>query len=445
MTNGKIFRVGNQAIFSGQLDLGPYGLRPDMFISTCDYGVDSFVRISPCTPNINDGQSKWDVINSGVTAMIKRLDSTSVEADIIPTRSQDPLAGRYILPSFASEKDVPFALISDSISDFVNYKVDSWLEDNRTSSVLGWFDPEKPNVPVKNKIPDERSNDLLSLLKELDIAGRRLDDKQMAVCIEGLNNTMQLLLGPPGTGKTSTTTAAVLIRLAAHDKNTIFFVAANTHKAVDELMERVRSTVPLFSELEKKQGIRGRDIAVRRVKGQIEELGYHLSSNDVLTVKNEADKGDVVIGGTTNDLLKLAEKMNSSGLLKGSKFSVDGLIVDEASMMVFADFLALATLVKSDGEIMLAGDHMQLSPITSHDWENETREQIVRLQPHESAYMSVNKLAARCGPGQVVRSTLSTSYRLTPELIRLISEVYRREGVELRFSKVRSVKDRPIR
>ena len=125
--------------------------------------------------------------------------------------------------------------------------------------------------------------------------------------------------------------------------------------------------------------------------------------------------------------------MNSSGLLKGSKFSVDGLIVDEASMMVFADFLALATLVKSDGELMLAGDHMQLSPITSHDWENETREQDVRLQPHESAYMSVNKLAARCGPGQVVRSALSTSYRLTPELIRLISEVYRREGVELRI------------
>ena len=46
VTNGKISRVGNQSTFSGQLDLGPYGLRPDMFISTCDYGDDLFVRIS---------------------------------------------------------------------------------------------------------------------------------------------------------------------------------------------------------------------------------------------------------------------------------------------------------------------------------------------------------------------------------------------------------------
>ncbi len=174
------------------------------------------------------------------------------------------------------------------------------------------------------------------------------------------------------------------------------------------------------------------------MKGQNEEPGYHLSSNDVLTVKNEADKGDVIVGGTTNDLLKLAEKMNSSGLLRGSKFSVDGLIVDEASMMVFADFLALATLVKSDGEIMLAGDHMQLSPITSHDWENETREQIVRLQPHESAYMSVNKLAARCGPGQVVRFCIiyivQADTRAYQAHIRSISE--RRSGAKIQQGQV---------
>lgn len=38
-------------------------------------------------------------------------------------------------------------------------------------------------------------------------------------------------------------------------------------------------------------------------------------------------------------------------------FQTTTLIVDEASMMVFPHFLALATLVKNDGEIMLAGDH----------------------------------------------------------------------------------------
>ena len=49
------------------------------------------------------------------------------------------------------------------------------------------------------------------------------------------------------------------------------------------------------------------------------------------------------------------------------------LVVDEASMMVFPHFLALATLAAPDGKILLAGDHRQLAPITAHDWETEDR------------------------------------------------------------------------
>ena len=80
--------------------------------------------------------------------------------------------------------------------------------------------------------------------------------------------------------------------------------------------------------------------------------------------------------------------------------------------------------MKSDGEFMLAGDHMELSPITSHDWKNETRVQIVRLQPHESAYMSVNKVAARCGPGHVVRSAITDIVQADTIAYQAASEVF---------------------
>ena len=40
-------------------------------------------------------------------------------------------------------------------------------------------------------------------------------------------------------------------------------------------------------------------------------------------------------------------------------------------MMVFPHFLALASLVHTDGDIMLTGDHRQLAPILAHDWEHE--------------------------------------------------------------------------
>ena len=113
----------------------------------------------------------------------------------------------------------------------------------------------------------------------------------------------------------------------------------------------------------------------------------------------QARDGDLIDGGTVNDLLKMAKRMNEMNGQNGL-LPVDGLIVDEASMMSFPDFLALATLVSTDGEMMLTGDHLQLAPITAHDWEKECREQVVRLSPHESAYMAISKLGRSCREGR---------------------------------------------
>jgi len=148
------------------------------------------------------------------------------------------------------------------------------------------------------------------------------------------------------------------------------------------------------------------------------------------------DRGDLVLCGTVNESLKAAKALGV-----GTMLFADGLVIDEASMMVFPDFLALSTLVGQGGEMMLAGDHKQLAPITSHDWDRETREQVVRMTPHESAYRAINDLAARTVPGAIGRSALSITYRLTPELTHLISGVYRDEGVGLVSRKEQEAKD----
>jgi len=81
----------------------------------------------------------------------------------------------------------------------------------------------------------------------------------------------------------------------------------------------------------------------------------------------------LVVGGTTSALLKLAAELTQRRpwSLSADGFQVPLLIVDEASMMVFPHFLALASLVHTDGDIMLTGDHRQLAPILAHDWEHE--------------------------------------------------------------------------
>ncbi len=68
------------------------------------------------------------------------------------------------------------------------------------------------------------------------------------------------------------------------------------------------------------------------------------------------------------------------------------LVVDEASMLAFPHFLALATLIEPNGEMLLAGDHRQLSPIVAHDWENEDRPTVEMFKPHLSAYEALDGL-----------------------------------------------------
>jgi len=142
-----------------------------------------------------------------------------------------------------------------------------------------------------------------------------------------------------------------------------------------------------------------------------------------------------IVGGTTNALLKMAQqldRLDAFGRHPGG-FQVAMLVVDEASMMVFPEFLALATLTNPAGEMLLSGDHRQLAPITSHDWEQEDRPPIVLYQPYVSAYDAVRNISVQ---GQqpreaILLSALSYTFRLPAVIRELISRLYRRDAIEL--------------
>src|SRR6185369_3435560 len=122
--------------------------------------------------------------------------------------------------------------------------------------------------------------------------------------------------------------------------------------------------------------------------------------------------------------LKLAAELSDRNPFVNlpDRFQVPMLIVDEASMMVFPHFLALASLVTVDGEVMLAGDHRQLSPIIAHYWEREDRPPAVLYQPFASAYEAVQRIKGLPGidDPRVRRSALRYTFRLPPEVLELI-------------------------
>ncbi len=437
------FEEEGQEHVAGEVDLDRFRLDSQAYFASCTLDVGSFVRLAPYSGDIEESQTIRELLNLGVTATVKVLDRErgAFLASIVKSGRSDGPMGRYLLPSYGKGlKDGGQALVGESLSNYARARVDAWLSEHGASPIVRWFDPQGPTGPVRERISDATLATLQAALTSMDLDGHRLDEVQLRSCLDGLTCTVQLLLGPPGTGKTNTAAAAVLARLAARTRRKLFLLSANTHTAVDELAARIRDASPRFLQAAARAGLEHRPHKVLRLVGgdTLPNEGEVGTWNDAL-IREEMGRGDVVLCGTVGELLKVADRFQRSDPMRA-----DGLMIDEASMMVFPDFLALATLLAVDGEIMLVGDHKQLSPITSHDWEEESREQVIALAPHQSCYEAVRRLSERTPPGAIGRSALTVTYRLTPELTHLISGVYAAEGVELRSRKRQESKSRGI-
>jgi superfamily I DNA and/or RNA helicase len=273
---------------------------------------------------------------------------------------------------------------------------------------------------------------LLESLQLLD--AQKLDADQVDAAVSGLTARIQLLQGPPGTGKTQTTAIATFLRILARCSiGDIVLIAAPTHRAVDNLLLRLDRLLPILQQQAEQLGLTVPPIKLSRVdpkEGEsfIETNVECFSSKPCAPLlKKMRSNAVLVIGGLTNALLKLSLE------IKGIQVPI--LIVDEASMMVFPHFLSLATLVKSDGEIMLAGDNRQLSPIVAHNWEQEDRPPIQLYKPYVSAYDAVKNIKiTKVSDSAILSSALSLSHRL-PRLINdfLISPLYHRlDNIELK-------------
>ena len=160
-----------------------------------------------------EGKSIRQHLRGGITATIR---SINWENNLVIL---DPLFARadgsnYILSSFNPIRravDVyPSATIDESISDFVANRVDARLLTNQGEHINRWFDPETPEIPELEILANEAEDTIRKLLSEFVFEGyKRLQEDQINAILDGLKTRVQLLLGPPGTGKTMTTAIAI--------------------------------------------------------------------------------------------------------------------------------------------------------------------------------------------------------------------------------------------
>ena len=390
------------------------------------------------------GQTFRQLTGGGRTCTLDGIDweTGRVELSVIPSFSDT----EYVLFSGGGGEEgarlFDHATMDESVSDFVAGKVEAKLQDGRASYVYGWLDPEHPQPPAQVSLDEDARARYSNVLDGLTLrGGRHLAPDQRRAVMEGLATRVQLLQGPPGTGIMMTTAVAIMMRaLARRGAGDIVLVAANTHTAVDNLLRRMGGTLGAFREQLEREGLSAPPIKLAKVHSSqshdpLDGVINIPAKPSINRVRQEREGAVLVIGGTVSALLKLARELSNARDLsdRDDGFQAPMLVVDEASMMVFSHFLALASLATADGEIMLAGDHRQLAPIVAHDWEREDRPPAVLYQPYASAYQAVLSITQNPAiPEEAARrSALSQTFRLPPLVCDLISRLYRLDDIEL--------------
>lgn len=444
---GEVVAHGNNRL-TATIDLTGYDIDYQTLEARCTIGEGSFVRLTPCYPDPHEGQTFGQLTRAGSTCIVDMINwqSQQVALTVLPY----PYSDRYILQSFGypNPTDTFFnATLDESPSDFVAGRVDERLGSavGRTASACRWLDPTGPDVPTQAPLTASDAGRYRSLLgAPLLPGGRTLAHDQANAAFDGLEARIQLLQGPPGTGKTTTSSVATLLRiLARRSVGDIVLIAAHTHTAIDNLLLRISELLPSFRDHATRVGAPLPELRLTKVLSSDDSpqpgggIEVFLAKPSARFVSNARRAAVLVIGGTTGAVLKMAKELGGKRpfVSDPERFKVPTLIIDEASMMVFPHFLGLATLVRGDGEIMLTGDHRQLSPIVAHDWDREDRPPVLLYQPFVSAYESVLRIkrdAAAPIPDSSVRlSSLTFTFRLPPVIRGLIGRLYQLDNITL--------------
>lgn len=427
------------ATIAAELDLEAFGLAAQDFAARCDLGEGSYARITPRSDNPLRGQSVSQLTQIGATAEITSIDWDTGRV-LFELRPMFQPNG-YVMRSSGPDQAWMHAAVDESVSDFVANHVERRLRNVAGNHAIQWFDPTGPQVPPLVQPTPETieavGNVLAGWQAPHGTGSAILAPDQQAAVRDGLTTRVQLLKGPPGTGKTATTAASILARVAvALPPQGIVLVAANTHLAVDTVLNRISAYEPSFRAQADVAGLPVQPVVIGRIDPKSPPVSPIQSVNSAACatfVKQSTKSSGLVLGGTTTGILKLASKLAQAVQFSSNGFRADILIVDEASMMVFPHFLALASLLKPDGQILLAGDNRQLAPIVAHDWETEDRPPVQVYQPFRSAYDAVDRIVAEAGLSllAVNQSSLTFTFRLPQAIRQLIALVYQRDGIDL--------------
>jgi len=213
-------------------------------------------------------------------------------------------------------------------------------------------------------------------------------------------NRYNILQGPPGTGKTSVALShAIVARLHQYvdeDSPMTGFVGGVSNTATDEILHSVSDVIESIDS-----SLKNEIDLIRLVydkpdepQGNITYLSYY-DDEDIRKIRQllfnttiTGGNSQSIIFGTPTRLHGMVGRVipdsDSANAYESSYDLFDMIAVDEASMMPLNQLFMCTAFLDSNSQVILAGDHRQLSPVQRHDWTEENRRRIREQLPYLS-------------------------------------------------------------
>jgi hypothetical protein len=209
--------------------------------------------------------------------------------------------------------------------------------------------------------------DLQDVQNKLDPGIIRLNESQWKAWELALTHRVQLIWGPPGTGKTRTlqaVTLGALLDASKQERPNRILLCAPTYNALDNVLLDVNSKIKSITP--------DAHICVKRLRSKFRkaeeksrdidlELNVANPTSDVQALRQRLieNRGITLVGTTpqqVHNFLVLNDNPPMAPLF-------DMILLDEASQMDVANAILAIAAIADDGALTIAGDPQQLPPI----------------------------------------------------------------------------------
>lgn len=393
---------------------------------------------------------------SALKAELRRFDRVGAKATVALSHPREPNLVRYLIQNSVVD------LLSDIV--LLEAKKPSYFDWSETSSRLlteignpsiaipdqnaadamgisptsrrGGRDPISPAARVlwdasalstQTCLPRDVADSIAKYVCEHD----RLNASQASAVLHGAEKGLTVIWGPPGTGKTNT--LAALLHGLVHDATTRghelkVLVTGPTYKAVEEVLHRTASFLSNDPSTQTK-------IYALYSRGRMLGPSPSPLGENILYTCARLDPTDTVYQRCITDLRGPGVVLVGCQIRQARRFPLevygslvqplfDVVVVDECSQVPVSHALSAICGLKSDARLIIAGDHLQMPPITTLD------------PPPDAAYLvgSIQTyLLSRFSETLPVR-VLETNYRSAEDIVDFARAIGYPHSVKAAFS-----------